>query len=358
MNAASDTTTPPAPSPAASAILFAGLLAICFGLGYPAVSRYDPRTAGNYDSRVYGEMVLGQRAAAPCAFRPLTPMLARGVYRVISRFDFGSWDRVMLSMLIVNAVFTSASGLLLMHIAACVSRDVTVTILSPLIFVSSFAVVNFHLAGLIDAGEGLFLTALLLAMLRGRWVVAPVLIGIGAIAKETVVPFGVCAMVIWWAAARVGGTRMPRSAAVAIPVSLAAGVASILICRWLVDVPQYTAHEFSWSQLPKIVPNAIDCLLTKTQVYTFAFLAPMGIPRLLKIPRHLLAASFGMALLACLLGAYATIGDNLHRPLFNTLGPVLAVSSSIFLRDLVRGDLLRGKKSEDAMPDSPPPASG
>lgn len=344
-------TTTKRPSAGRSAILLLGLMAICFGLGYPGVARYDPRRSGNYDAGVYYRMVLGEPVRAPAGFRVLTPTLARGVHSVVSRIELGTWDPVLLSLLVVNAVFVSLSAMILMRIAAAVSGDATVVAVCPLVYLCSFAVVNFHLAGLVDAGEGFFLMALLLALLCDRWMPVPLLIGFGALAKETVLPLGVCATVVWWATARAGGRRPGRLAAAAIPLSLALGSASILACRWLVDVPAYEAHQLSWSRLAQIFPNAIDCLLTKTQLYVFAFLLPLGIPRLGRIPGALLAASLGMALLAWLLGAYAAIGDNLHRPLFNTLGPVLAVSSSIFLRDLIHAKQQDPTKPQTLTPD-------
>ncbi len=329
------------PSVRASVILFLGFLAICLGLGYPAVSRYDPRQQGNYDAGLYYHMVLGQQVGAPAGLRLLTPTLARGVHHGLSRFDLGAWDRVLCSLLLVNAVFTSLSAVMLMRMAAVVCRDTTVAALSPWIYLSSFAVVNFNLAGLVDAGEGFFLIALLLALLRGRWSAVAALIAVGALAKETVVPFGICAMVVWWVVARVRGDRVPsrkRFALAAIPAALLLGLLSIFACRYLVDVPPYEAHRLSWPRLTGMFPAAIDCLFARTQVYVFAFLLPLGIPRLRSIPAPLLAASGCMALLAWLLGAYAQIGDNLHRPLFNTLGPVLVISSAIFISNLVSGN--------------------
>jgi len=57
------------PSLVASVILFFCFLVICFGLGYPALSRYDPRQAGNYDAGLYYRMILGQEVRAPAGFR-------------------------------------------------------------------------------------------------------------------------------------------------------------------------------------------------------------------------------------------------------------------------------------------------
>lgn len=346
-----DSTATPRPSVTASVVLFFCFLVICFGLGYPAFSRYDPREAGNPDSRVYYRMILHERANAPACFRLLTPTLARGVHGLVSRFDLGNWDRVLLSLLIVNAAFTSLSALMLMRVAAIVSEDVAAVVLSPFVYLSSFAVVNLHLAGLVDAGEGFFLIALLLALLRDRWWLAPVLIAVGALAKETVVPLGVCAVAVWWVVARVRGKPTSRFSAAAIPLCLVLGLGSIFACRSLVAVPEYPGHQLSWSQLADLPGNLIDCLFTKTQIYVFAFLLPMGIPRLGRIPLPLLGASGGMALLALLLGAYAAIGDNLHRPLFNTLGPALVVSCSIFIANLISKTKPNAKKPPTSNPE-------
>ncbi len=323
----------------ASVVLFFGFLVICLALGYPAVARYDPRTAGNYDSGQYCEMVLGREVAAPAAYRVLTPMLARGVLHLVSHVEWGAWDPVLLSLLVVNAIFTSLSALIVMRLAAAVTMrdrhtDAAAIGIAPFIYLSSFVVVNSHLAGLLDSAEGFFLLAILLALLENRWLLLPPLIALGALAKETVVPLGLCAIAVWWMAARVRRIPRPRFAAATLGTAVAAGAIVLALSRYLVDAPAYDKHAFSLVRLARLPTSLADCLFTKTQVYAFAFLLPMGIPRLRRIPTPLLAAAGAMALLAALLGAYAEIGDNLYRPWFNTLGPVLAVSSSLFVRDL------------------------
>jgi len=317
--------------------LFLGFLAVCFALGYPALARYDPSEEGNgnTDSFWYHRMISGgDGVVAPFGYRVLTPILARGVLAVVSHSNLNSWDPVFLSLLIVNAVFASLTAMVVMRIAATVDQDVAVAALSPLVYLSSFVVVNHHLAGLIDAAEAFFLAAVLLTLLRDRWLPAVVLIGLGALAKETVVPLGVCALTVWWAVARLRGSCCLRFPPAAILLSLAAGLVLLGVCRQLIDVPEYEGHGFSPSRLWSMFSDLPDCIFERTQVYAFAFLLPMGIPRLKRIPAPLLAASAAMAILAALLGAYANIAGNLHRPLFCAVGPVLAVSSAIFIRDL------------------------
>lgn len=338
----SDAAPSSGPSLAASVVLFFAFLAICFGLGYPALSRYVPWEAGNFDSRVYYHMIVGEPVGdpvrAPMAYRVLVPTMARGVSHLLSHFEFGSWDPAWLSLLVVNSVFVALSASIVMHLAAVVTRDATVTALAPLIYLASFVVVNYHLAGMIDASEGFFLLAILLALSHDRWWPLPILIAVGVAAKETVLPFGLTAAVVWWVIGRMAGrSEVSRRAWISIGVSAVGGSMAIGLCRHWIDVPGCEAQAFSPTRLLGTFSNLGACLFEKTQLYTFALLLPMGLPRLRRIPGRLLGASLGMAVVATLLGAYAGIQGNLHRPLFNTFGPVLAVSSAMLMRDLIVG---------------------
>src|SRR5574340_1361602 len=132
-----DPTRQPCPTWAASVVLFLCFLLVSLGLGYPAVARYDPGKAGNYDARVYRKMVLGEPVGAPCAQRLLLPTLARGVYQVVGRLDLGKWDRVLASLLLVNATLVALSALLLMRMAAAVTHEAAAAIRAPFVWLSS-----------------------------------------------------------------------------------------------------------------------------------------------------------------------------------------------------------------------------
>ncbi len=321
----------------AAVVMFLGFLPICFALGYSALTRYVPWEEANYDSFWYCRMVAGETVEAPFGYRVLTPTLARGLLPVVARLHLGGWDPALVSLLAVNAVFTSLTAVLLMKMAVAAGGDATVGVLTPFIFLSSFVVVNYHLAGLVDAGEMFFLTAVLLALLTGRWAWIPLLVGFGVAAKETVLPLAVAAAVGWWLAARLRGSRCSRQAATAILAMVVVGAAAHGACRWAAGVPPYVAHTLSMKGLQTLGPNLAACVFERTQVYAFAFLLPVGMMRLGRLPVGLLAASGSMAAAATLLGAYAGIAGNLHRPLFCTLGPILIVAAAMFVRDLMRG---------------------
>ncbi len=333
------------PTPRATVLLFVVFMVICLGLGYATLNRYDPRRVSTTDSRVYYRRVVGEDVNAPMAYRLLVPTLARGVLGGVSRMPLGSWEPVFLSLLIVNAAFTAATAVVLVHLAVAIGQDYAVALVAPFLYLSSYVVVNYHLAGVIDSAEAFFLAAVLLGLVQDRWCSAAILTAVGAVAKETIVPFGLCGMAVWWTAERIRGRNVSRHAAASLIGATVASVAVPAACRLLVEAPAYEKHTLSWENLVGLPAALIDCLCARANIFTFALLLPLGIPRLKKIPPALLAASASMAVLATLLGAYAEIGKNLYRPWFHTFGPVLVLSSSIFLCDVVRG---RGRiASED-----------
>ncbi len=336
------------PTPRATVLLFVVFMAICLGLGYATLNRYDPRRVSTTDSRVYYRMVVGEKVAAPMAYRPLVPMLARGVLGGVSQAPLGSWEPVFLSLLIVNAAFAAATAVVLVHLAMAIGQDYAVALVAAFLYLSSFVVVNYHLVGMIDSAEAFFLTAVLLGLVRDRWWPVAILIAVGAAAKETIVPFGLCGAAVWWAAERIRGRKVSRHAAASLIGATAASVAVLAACRLSVDLPTYGKYTLTWENIAEVPAALVDCLYSRANIHAFALLLPLGIPRLKKIPPAMLAACAAMGVLALLLGAYGGVGENQYRPWFHTFGPVLILSSSIFLCDLVRGQARDASENEDS----------
>src|SRR4051812_36181065 len=81
-------------------LLWLILFLICLGLGYPTLSRYDPRTTGGTsDSRHYYDLVTRGPGAVDShvRFRVLVPLLARPLYRM-AKGRLGSWEPVFLGL--------------------------------------------------------------------------------------------------------------------------------------------------------------------------------------------------------------------------------------------------------------------
>jgi hypothetical protein len=79
----------------------------------------------------------------------------------------------------------------------------------------------------------------------------------------------------------------------------------------------------------------------RSLVYTFLVIGPLGVSRLHSIPRPFVVASVGTGVVAVGAATAASVGENVARPLFNTLGPMLCMSSSIFVAELL------GRPQED-----------
>lgn len=91
--------------------------AICLGLGYPGVSRYDPRQVeGLRDTRRYVAMLEGTAGwKTQQELRVLVPFLARPIYRAAAG-RVGTWRPEFLALLIVTSVFVAWAAVLLVAI--------------------------------------------------------------------------------------------------------------------------------------------------------------------------------------------------------------------------------------------------
>ena len=96
-------------------VLWLTFFLICLGLGYPTLSRYDPRkTGGLFDTQEYYELVNPVPGAdySHMRFRLLIPLMARPIDGIAAG-HIGTWDPVFLALLTVNAFFTATTAYLL-----------------------------------------------------------------------------------------------------------------------------------------------------------------------------------------------------------------------------------------------------
>ena len=173
---------------------------IALGIGYPAVSRFDPRTVpGCADAGRYYEMVSGEQAAASQQLlRPLVPWVARPIAR-LSAGHLPSWDPVAFGLLIASALFSATGALILLHIGRTHAGLPAATALTgTLLYFLNFAVHNKHLGcGLVDSGESSLMLALYWALLARKLHLLPVVGLVGALAKETFIPMATIASLGW-----------------------------------------------------------------------------------------------------------------------------------------------------------------
>lgn len=321
-------------------VLFFMFMTICFSLGYPILNRYDPRTieAVGCDATEYYRMAQFKydEAGAPFRFRVLIPTLAGLVFPIASRFcRHSSWNPIFLSLLCVNAFFLSCAALLLLFLALHLKLGKTASILAPFLFLTGFPIANEYLSGLVDAGEAFFIMVLIVCVAKKKWVYCPVIILVSALAKETTVLFGSTFLFVSWLADFVVAEKKDYRPLPFIGLSVLAAAISVPVIRTLVGGELYSVHDFHSEQLKNIFHNLATILTAGTLTYTFIFLLPAGIYHALRMPAWFLYGSIAMGAVSVLCGAYAGIGGNMCRPLYDTIAPLFCISAAVSIEYVI-----------------------
>ena len=337
-------------SAAKLAFLFVLFFLIALGLGYPVLNRYDPRlTPGLSDVKIYAQMARGSNGVESAfdpetdhfRFRVLVPWIARPIGR-LARGHIGTWDPVMFSLLSVDSGFIAATAVLIVLMGARYLGNSAVGLLGAFLYLVNFAVPNLRLAGLVDAGEGFFLLALLLVLAESRLWTLPVIAILGTLTKESFVPLSIAFGAGWWLALRVSsrGTKetaaraASRNLAVWLAVALAASVATFAGLHRAIEGRFVNPLEFGAGlhRGHDYFAHFVASLADRQFWYIFVWLLPTAIPRLKQVSRPWLWASGAACAMAFTLDAYyggapGTVG----RVLFTAAGPVLSLSSAMLL---------------------------
>ncbi|MGO9574487.1 MAG: hypothetical protein ACLPTQ_09190 [Terriglobales bacterium] len=181
------------------ALLFGIFFLIASGLGYPVLNRFDPRqTPGLSDVKTYASLVTGTAIVDAGdmryrRFRVLVPWLARPFYW-LARGRSGTWDPVMFGLLVADSLFVAGTAVLIFILGNRVilgNRQLgssAAGLVGALLYLVNFAVPNLRLVGLVDAGEGFFLLALLWSLSEFELWALPVIAVLGALTKESLSP--------------------------------------------------------------------------------------------------------------------------------------------------------------------------
>jgi hypothetical protein len=329
---------PSVPSPArrvaAQSLLLRWSLffAICTGLGYPALQRYDPRkTPGLSDTPKYYATTVG---ADPSVYvfkemfrsRVLVPYVARPFYWFALRF-LPTVNAGFFGLLMANAIFCATTACLIVSIGTRVFDDLAVALLGATLYLLSFAIANLQLAGMIDSGEACFMAALIWSLLAKRWYLLPLWGLLGGLAKETFVPFScVFALTWWWVELRQSKSRASDLKWI---VALAiVGLTSVSAIHSMI------AGQVRWPwQIAGQAQGPVNFFVGLWHVVSeksfwlvFGWLLPLGVWRLKLFPKAWLAATLASAIVAILLGAYSNAGGTVGRGTFDIVGPLLSLS--------------------------------
>ena len=305
---------------------------ICFGLGYPTLSRSDLR-GPIYDTRAYYGLVTGVSNPewSEYSHRLLVPYVAKPFYW-IARGRVGSWDPVFFALLVSNSLFLATAAFLVVNTGCVVLGDYFLALFGALLYLLNFATGNFLLSGMVDSSQACLMVAVIRTLFTEKWGWLLLWGLIGALTKETSVPIYVAFASGWWLAS---GSRsgFQWSKAVWILAMAAIGLAALAILMF--NVSPYSPWSFAVSQRSDsayqsfYLISAFRCIFNHEFVYVFAWLLPLGFWRLAAFPRPWAAASLAGVLASVAMGAYSDAVGSAVRPIFNVAGPLLSLSAAL-----------------------------
>lgn len=317
---------------------------ICLGLGYPTLNRYDPRgVAGLADSGHYAALVTSWRLPPAIgrqhSHRILVPYVAKPFYWLaVNRV--GSWDPVQFGLLVANSIFCAATALLLVAVGKRLGGNAAASRMAGLVYLSSFAVSNLHLSGLVDSGECCAFMALIYCFVSRRFASLPIIGILGALDKETFIPLaGVFALT--WCAFE---DRRFRSRAVAwVIAAFASGLVATTAAQslmWGKVVGPWAFIELNLGGLD-FRGALVDAALSRENLYVFGAIVPLGVWRLRFLPARWILAAFSASGAALMFAALNGAGGNAARPMFGAAGPLFCLSTALLISEAAP----RGKRA-------------
>jgi hypothetical protein len=348
------------------ALLFCVFFLIACGLGYPILNRFDPRqTPGLSDVKIYASLVTGTATgtASPdvrhVRFRVLVPWLAKPFYR-LAQGRFATWDPVMFGLLVADSPFVAGTAVLIVILGGILGNrqlgSSAVGLVGALLYLVNFAVPNLRLVGLVDAGEGFFLLALLWSLSEFELWVLPVIAVLGALTKESFIPFSIVLTSAWWFSTWPDDRKIDRNEdhhnddrrnedgnrarshflrdAAWILTSWVLSLAAMIGVQWSITGRFVSPLQFGIAlhRSDNYLAHFASSLHDRNLWYIFLWLVPTAIPNLKRLPKAWLIPVGATCAMAFVLDAYfggapGTVG----RALFSIAGPVLSLSSALLL---------------------------
>jgi hypothetical protein len=328
------------------ALLFSIFFLIACGLGYPILNRFDPRQApGLSDVRTYAAIVTGTTAGLNAEdmlyrrFRVLVPWVAKPFY-LLARGRTASWDPVMFGLLVADSLFIAGTAVLIVFIGNRKLGSSVVGLVGALLYLVNFAVPNLRLVGLVDAGEGFFLLALLWSLSEFQLWALPVITVLGALTKESFIPFSIVVTSAWWFSIRsdlADDNNRPQYWPIAawIVTSWVLSVAAIMGLHGSITGTYVSPLQFGLALQRGDGHHFAVPVHDRNLWYIFLWLLPAAIPNLKRFPRSWLIPVGATCVMAFVLDAYfgsaPGAGSAWGRALFSIAGPVLSLSSALFL---------------------------
>ncbi len=320
-----------------------------FSLGYPTLNRYAPTKAAVSAENPYGSMAdtkyyaslvkngFMKMSDSNWRYRILVPYVAKPFY-MLSKGNIGSWSPVFFGLLMANSIFIASAAVILFLIGYSITGSRTVGFISSLLLLSHFNVSNLYLAGLVDSSELFLMILTTWLLLQKKWRMLPFIAIVAFLARETAVIFTFGLSSGWLLVDAIRGKiRQPEIYSILfyILAALALGLGGLMLLRYLgtseIVPPWRIGGGGAKFNFAAILAGVRGLATSKSLVYSFIWLLPLGLLGIRSIPRNWLWSSVlttGGALLLILL---MNAGENASRPLFTTAGPVLLVGAASYI---------------------------
>ena len=320
-------------------ILFLLLFTICFNFGYATLNRYDPRVDpidknNHRDPYEYYKMANFEYSSVkpPFRFRILIPSLAGLINKILSFFNFITWDVTLLSLLIINSFFVSLASFLLFFITFDLFNEIIYSLICTFIFITSFITVNCYLVALIDSGVVFFIILTIYLLLKKNYKYFPIIIILSVSIKETSLLYIIFIIIIWLIIDSILEKKICYLKLLITASTILIGIATIISIRKIVGGEIYSQHIFNIDNFYNLPINLIKLFISKSFIYTFFLLLPLAFFNLKEIPIQLIVSTIFLSIIVILACSYSGIGgENFSRPLFNVISPLLTISTSIYI---------------------------
>jgi uncharacterized membrane protein len=305
------------------------------GLGYAALKRYDPRRAdGLSDTAFYYQSVVNdprELGRENIRSRLLVPVVAKPIYWIARRY-LSSIDPALFALLLVNSFFCALTATILVSLGQRIFEGPAVALLGGALYLLSFAIANFYVAGMVDSAEACLLVGMTWLLLSNKWSWLPLLGAVAAVAKETFLPLGAVFALGWLLAERESRTtrwiKIVWVSTFVLVASLGLSLVYFVLAGrslwpWQIAANVHIQANFAQAFLKPFTAASFWCFFTWPLLF--------GVWKLRALPRPWLAAAAMGTLAALLMSAWKDSGANAARPIFNVVGPMLSLSVAILI---------------------------
>lgn len=333
-------------------LLLWGLLFLtCLSLGYPTLNRYTPSQPQLSDSEYYAPLVekgFSEEIDQFWRYRVLVPYVAKPFYW-LGQGRIGTWNPVYFGLLIANSIFISLAALFLLFITELIVDNIKIGFITSLIFLTHFNTTNFYLSGLVDSAEVFLVVFTAWLLLSNRWFILPVVGVLAALTKATAIAFPVILSCGWYAWQWMEqGWRWKPVLIIACLVVVSFSTLSVLHSAFAPGIvwPWEIVAGKAAPVASDVISRLIGFATSRSVYYTFIWLLPLGLLGIRAMPKPWIAGSVLSFVVAALLAAMIPTGQNVSRPLFTAIGPILLVAAAVFLSNCME-KVCRSKMNSD-----------